>query len=329
MNSQATKLRFVCVTTLLAIVLLARANEPAEAFRPWSAFGQLDLPKLAHGRIETECNASMKFARGISTQAVFVVDAPVETVVRTLLSSDPMRQKDSDTYQHRHFHDESDAHFDHLQLDTKFAAVQRLLTDLRKGRGLQLSREESGLLPRDGSLEKAQEFCADILRQRWRRATQLGDLGVAGAFDLRTEIGSLLKGEANLARHFATLLAPFTQAGSLGSPAVQYWDVSNVNNTAALELGAIYHRHEEGFEQLLDVNYFASSGYLVSVTLYELVPVKLEGKSRTLSWQAVLVSAQALEGGFGLKRQIASKLIVRDVEEAVRTLQQEAAAAAR
>jgi len=314
---------------LLALATVIRANEPAEAFRPWSAFGQLDLPKLAHGRIETECNASMKFARGISTQAVFVVDAPVETVVRTLLSSDPLRQKDSDTYQHRYFHDESDAHFDHLQLDAKFAAVQRLLADLRKGRDLQLSREEHGRMPRDGSLEKAQEFCADVLRQRWRRATQHGDLGVAGMFDLRGEIGSLLNAESAMARHFATLLAPFTQTGSLGSPAVQYWDVSDVNHTAALELGAIYHRHEEGCEQLLDVNYYASSGYLVSVTLYELVPVKLEGKPRTLAWQAVLVSAQALEGGFGLKRQIASKLIVGDVEKAVRTLQQEATEAAR
>ena len=267
----------------------------------------------------------MKFARGISTQAAFVVDAPVETVVRTLLSSDPLRLKDSEIYQHRYLHDESDAHFGQLQLDPKIAAVKRLLDALRKGKDLQLSPEEHDRLPRNGSIEKAQEFCAEVLRQRWRRAAQHGDLGVAGPFDLRAEIGSLLKAEANIARHFATLLAPFTQTGSLGSPAVQYWDVSNVNNTAALELGAIYHRHEEGREQLLDVNYYASSGYLVSVTLYELVPVKLEGKSRTLAWQAVLVSAQALEGGFGLKRQIASKLIVSDVEKAVRTLQQEAA----
>src|SRR4030095_2063432 len=147
------------ITLLLVFGTVIRANEPAEAFRPWSAFGQLDLTKLAHGRIETECNASMKFARGISTQAAFVVDAPIEVVVRTLLSSDPLRQKDSDVYQHRYFHDESDAHFDHLQLDPKFPAVQRLLADLRKGRDLQLSREAYGRLPRDGSLANAPQIC--------------------------------------------------------------------------------------------------------------------------------------------------------------------------
>jgi hypothetical protein len=314
-----------CFFTLFTIASAVHATDPVETFRPWSAFGQLDLAKLARGRIETECNASMKFPRGISTQAVFVVAAPVETVVHTLLTSDPLRRPDSDVYQHRYFHNETDANFAHLRLDPKIAAVQRVLGALRKGHELQLSREERDRLPRDGSHEKAREFCAELLRERWLAAHR-SELGVAGPYDLRAEIGSLLKAEPRIAQHFATLLAPFTHPGSLGAPAVEYWDISNVNHTAALELGAIYQRTAEGCEQLLDVNYYASSGYLVSVTLYELVPIKLEGQSRTLAWQAVLVSAEALEGGFGLKRQIAARLMIGDVEESVRTLRQEAAA---
>ena len=167
---------------------------------------------------------------------------------------------------------------------------------------------------------------SEAMRQRWVQWTQRGELRATEEFDVRGEIASLLKGESRIARHFAALLTPFTQTGAPAAPAVHYWEVSNVNHMAAISLGAVYTRTMDGREQVLDVSYYASSGYLVSVTLYELVPVTLDGQPRTLVWEGCLVSAPALAGGLGVKKAIGSRLMVGDLEESVRFFQKDAAA---
>ena len=312
-------------TLLFGFASVLQGADVGEAFRGWSGFEKVDVEKLGHGKIATECNGSMGFARGISAQAAFVVNATPEGAVRTLLTSDPTRRPEEETYQRPLFHHEGEAGFAKVKLDPKIPAVRRLLEAMRKREGLHLSREEIAQLPQGDGIEDAQRFWAETMRQRWTQWTQRGELRATEAIDVRSEIASLLKEESKLAKHFAALLTPFTQAGAPPEPAVHYWDLSNVNHTAAFSLGAIYTRAADGRQQVLDVSYYASSGYLASITLYELVPVTLDGQPRALVWEGCLVSAPALAGGFGVKKAVGSRLMVGDLEKSVRFFQQDAA----
>ena len=318
-------MRTLLLPTLLALSGMLRAAEPADAFRPWSAVEKFEVEKLARGRIATECNGSMSFARGISAQVVYVVNAAPEIALHSLLTSDPTKRPEQETWQRPLFHNEIEAGFGRIKLDAKIAPVRRLLEAMRKRDGLHLSRDEIARLPGGGGIGEAQRFWAETMRQRWTQWTQHGELRATEEFDVRGEIGSLLKGEPKVAHHFAALLSPFTQPGAPAAAAVHYWDVSNVNGTAAVCLGAIYTRVVDGRAQLLDVSYYASSGYLASVTLYELVPVTLDGQPRTLAWEGCMVSAPELAGGLGVKKAIGSRLMVGDLEDSVRFFQKDAA----
>ncbi len=287
---------------------------------------KFDVEKLARGKIAAECNGSMGFARGISAQAVFIVNAPSDAALRSLLTSDPTKRADEETYQRPVFHSEAEAGFARIKLDAKIPAVRRLLEAMRRREDLQLSREEIAQLPKGDGIDEAQRFWASVMTRRWLHWTQRGELRVTGAIDVRGEIASLLNEEPKVAQHFAALLAPFTQPGAPAVPAQHYWDISNVNRTAVFSLGTIYTRGSDDRVQVLDVSYYASSGYLASVTIYELVPVTIDGQPRTLVWEGCLVSAPALAGGFGVKKAVGSRLMLGDLEKSVRFFQQDAAA---
>ena len=312
---------------LFLLTGMLRAADPAGAFQPWSAVEKFDVEKLARGKIATECNGSMSFARGISAQAVFVVAAPPEIALRALLTSDPTKRAEQETWQRPIFHNESEAGFAKIKLDPKIPAVRRLLETMRKRGDLHLSREEIALLPKSDGIEDAQHFWTNVLTRRWTQWTQRGELRATDSLDARADIASLLKDEPKLAQHFAALLAPFTQAGAPPAPALHYWDLSNVNHTAAASLGTIYTRAADGRQQVLDVSYYASSGYLASITLYEMLPITLDGRPATLVWEGCLVSAPALAGGLGVKKAVGSRLMVGDLEKSVRFFQEDAAAA--
>ena len=312
---------------LFLLTGMLRAADPAGAFHPWSAVEKFDVEKLARGKIATECNGSMSFARGISAQAVFVVAAAPEIALRALLTSDPTKRAEQETWQRPIFHHETEAGFAKIKLDPKIPAVRRLLETMRKRGDLHLSREEIALLPKNDGIEDAQRFWANVMTRRWTQWTERGDIRATDSFDVRADIASLLKDEPKLAQHFAALLTPFTQAGAPPAPAQHYWDLSNVNHTAAVCLGTIYTRAAEGRQQVLDVSYYASSGYLASITLYEMLPITLDGQARSLVWEGCLVSAPALAGGLGVKKAVGSRLMVGDLEKSVRFFQQDAAAA--
>ena len=76
-------MRTLAFSSFLALASLLHAADPSASFYPWSAVEKIDLEKLASGSVATTSHGSMKFARGISTQAVFVVNATPETARMT------------------------------------------------------------------------------------------------------------------------------------------------------------------------------------------------------------------------------------------------------
>jgi hypothetical protein len=81
-------------------------------------------------------------------------------------------------------------------------------------------------------------------------------------------------------------------AGSL--PLAPYWELFDVEGQAAFSLGAASAIQSADSAQLLDLQYYASGGYYVYVTLYQMWPVTVGGKPATLVWRVDLISTQSV-----------------------------------
>src|SRR5262249_48887182 len=126
------------------------------------------LRKLAAGEITTNNNASMSLARGMSCEAAFIVNAPLDTTYRALLGYNPVRHPELETFQHHVFRDEKDAAFDKLRLDPKVSASAATIRAMGDAGEFQLAKRE-GPLPKTRSADAAQQFLTGILRDRWAK----------------------------------------------------------------------------------------------------------------------------------------------------------------
>ena len=310
-------------------VLSAADPSPSTAFQSWSSFAQLNVQELSAGKIVTSANASMSMARGLSAQAAYVVSGPVDRAMQVLLAFDPTKHKGLDGIQHHLFKNETEAGFEKLTLDPGNSAVKALLKAVQDRSGLQLSKDETARLPGAAGAPAVRDFLSANLRQRWKLAAEKGELGGSGSADTRAEIRALLAGEPGIAGHFARLLAPVTAKSGPVAPKFHYWDLGIVNKTAAIDLGMLFTLDVGERRQVLDLTYYTSSGYLTAATLWELVPITIGGRAQTLVWQCSLVSSNELTGGFGIKRKIAARIIVSDLEKWIRIFQREVAGGTR
>lgn len=308
----------------LALSTVAFGADAIDSLRTWVSVDGLNLGELATGKIATSKNASMSIARGMSCQAVFVVNAPLETTQSTLLKFNSVMHSELEVYQHHVFHDEKDCGFEKLVLNPKDSATAKLIRSMGDASGIQLSKSEVPLMPSTRTAGAAQQFLSGMLRERWNRFSKAGDLGSVGTHDAGGEIRSLLAEEGKMTKHFGALLAPLAAKGAPGTPRFSYWDLSVVDKKATVSLGAVYAADLPDKRQVLDVTWYSSNGYLVTFTLYEMHAVMIGGKACTLVWQGSLVSTTGIEGGLGLKRKIGSGMMVSDVEKWIRIFRADA-----
>ena len=315
---------FTMAATLLAVSASATAADATETLRSWSSVDGVNLHELSMGKIATSTNASMNLTRGMSCQAVFLVNAPLETTWQTLMKFNATRHPELEVSQHQSFHGESDSGFDKLRLNPKVSAAAATIRSLGDAGAIQLAKGEVALIPKQRTAEATQQFLASVLRGRWNRFSKSGDFGSVGTYDAGSEMRSLLSEEGKVSRHFGALLAPVTAKAAPGTPKHCYWDLSVVDKKSAVQLGVVYTAETPARRQVLDATFYCSYGYLVAVTLYEMLPVTIDGKPQTLVWQCSLVSTTGIEGGMGLKRKIGSRMMTSDVEKWIRVFRQEA-----
>jgi hypothetical protein len=317
------------LAALLSCTMALPAMDAVGSLKSWISIDDVELDELAKGKIYTESNASMNLDRGMSCQAVFIVNAPVETTLQTLLKFNATRYSELSVFQHQVFQGEKDSGFDKLQLDPKIPASAALIRAMGDSSVIQLSTREVAQMPKDQTAEAAVEFLSGVIKERWTRFAQHGEFGSVATFDAGSEIRSLLSEESKVATHFDSLLAPVKSKGAPGTPKHFYWDLSSVNKKSAVQLGVVYTAETTERRQVLDVTYYSSGGYLVNLTLYEMLPITLDGREQTLVWQGSLVTATGLAGGLGLKRKIGSGMMLSDVERWIGIFRKEAEKAAR
>ncbi len=314
---------------LSSLSAAASAADAPGSLRSWASLDPVSLPDLATGKIVTSFNAAMSLARGMSCQAAYLVNAPIETTHGVMMKFNSTRHPELEVFQHHTFHDDRDAGFDKLLVDPRSSPAAALIRSMGDPGAIQLARREIPLMPRARTAAAAQAFLTGILRERWTRFAKTGDFGSVATYDAGSELRGLLAEEPRLARHFAALLAPLAPRGAPGTPRFHYWDQSTVDKKSAVQLGAVWSLDAPDRRQVLDATYFSTYGYLVSFTLYELHPVTVDGRPHTLVCQASLVSTPAIEGGLGLKRKIGSRMMVSDVEKWIRIFRSDAEKSAR
>jgi hypothetical protein len=129
----------------------------------------------------------------------------------------------------------------------------------------------------------------------------------------------LLKQEDKIRRQFSGFLGE-TGIGRGAGPLTPelYWELLDVDDEGVLTLGAFYNRGGAGGTyQAADVLYYASGGYYVALTLYQMWPATVDGKPSTLVWRGDLISSASLASLHGVERLGSESAMMKDISRAI------------
>jgi hypothetical protein len=204
------------------------------------------------------------------------------------------------------------------------AATEKMSSDL------QVSRDEAKKFSGGGSdggmmPSPVASFWSDVLAGRAKSFAN-GGTAAQPAYDHseeavqpNDELKSLLKNQDKIRKQFSGFLGETGIGRGAGSLAPElYWELLDVDDLGVVTLGAFYnHAGANGAYQAADVLYFASGGYYVTLTLYEMWPVTANGKPSTLVWRGDLTSSAALASLHGVERLGSESAMVKDISKAI------------
>jgi hypothetical protein len=133
------------------------------------------------------------------------------------------------------------------------------------------------------------------------------------------EVNGLLREQEKIHRQFSGFLGSTAIGRGGGSLRPElYWELLDADDQGVVTLGASYSRGgAAGTFQAADVLYYASGGYYVALTLYQLWPVTVEGKPSTLVWRGDMISAASLGSLHGVERLGSESVMMKNITKAV------------
>jgi hypothetical protein len=334
------------VVGLLSLAL-AGAGEPdfRQDWPVFTSFAQIDLDAVARGEILSARNPSPQLERGYSVQTISFLPIPVDQAARRLVEWNPVPHSELNVWQHEVLSDPPGlADFAKLILPEGSAAVDRLLDSAVKNSKqrlvLQMSEEEA--LPFAATVAGRGERAAvvpalqELLYQRAFRFSQMGLKGATPYQTASEKIGplqeayALLGAEQNLVKRFGPLLdgamSPRTRIPAVISVR-PYWECFDPNFypfPAAVNLGCIYGRSLGAGWQGLDVQYYASGTFYLSLIFYELFPAEIQGQTGTMLWRGQFLSSDVLGLSKGLARFAQGQAMLKEVEASLRAFEVDA-----
>jgi hypothetical protein len=262
----------------------------------------------------------------ISAQSCFVVAAAPSRVADALRQWNPARHSELKVLLHSDLPSSpGPANFSRLSSAPNNGAVQSLVNATLKGStDLQISNEEAKKLP-TGSAGGAMpapvaSFWAGVLSGR-ARAFSSGGTRSQPSYDHTgkavrpaDEFSGLMQQQDKIRKQFSGLI---DSSGS-GRGAEPFWELLTADEQGVLTLGASYRRSgPNGGSQAADVLYYASGGYYVGLTLYQMWPVNIGGKPSTLVWRGDFISSATIAGLHGIERVASESAMMRDISKAV------------
>ena len=168
-------------------------------------------------------------------------------------------------------------------------------------------------------------FWADVLTARTKSFVS-GGMAAQPPYDhagpvirASEEMNGLLREQEKIRKQFSGFLGGTAIGRGAGSlRADLYWELLDVDDQGVVTLGASYNRGGAGGTyQAADVLYYASGGYYVALTLYQLWPVTADGKPATLVWRGDMISSAALGSLHGVERLGSESVMTKNITKAV------------
>ncbi len=323
------KIHFLFLVALLPVAVLA---DPVGEMAGFSVFGKVNLGELAGGEIKTAASPQMNTPRYLSVQSCFVVPKPPAAVVQAMKRFDPTAHRDLKVFLHGDLPaSPTAANFAKLQRPPQNSAVQALMTATEKmSDHLQISRAEAQNWAPGKSVWG---FWSDLLAKRAQSFASGGARAEAAydhtgaAISPGQEFSGLVRQQGAVQKQFSSFLGSTGLVGGKGSLKPDlYWELLEVEDDGVVTLGASYTRGtSDGGFQMADGLYYASGGYYVALTLYQLWPVEVGGKASTLLWRGDFISAASLGELHGVERIAAEGAMKKDISKAVSYVRNQAA----
>jgi len=310
---------------------IARADAVSE-LASFSIFDKVDLAQLAKSDVKTAHGPPMGNPRFLSVQSCYVASGSPAQQIEALRRWDPTRHRELKVFLHSDLPgNPSAANFSKLQNAPDNGPVRSFVSATQKlSPELQISKDEAKKFSPAGAGGGAMpaavaKFWSDVLAARTRSFSSGGtsaqppyDHG-GQAVRVSDELNGLLRQQEKIRRQFSGFLGNTgigRGAGSL-SPEL-YWELLDVDDQGVVSLGAYYNRGGAGGSyQAADALYYASGGYYVALTLYQMWPVNVEGKASTLVWRGDMISAASLGSLHGVERLGSESVMMKDISKAV------------
>ncbi|MEO7167065.1 MAG: hypothetical protein ABI787_01860 [Spartobacteria bacterium] len=319
-------LRFCLLIFLLPAALLAA--DPGAEMAAFSVFGKVDLTQLANGEIKTATGTPMNTARYLSVQSCFVVPQPPARVLAAMKQFDPTTHRELKVYLHSDLPGSpTAASFSKLTNPPENGAVKALRAATEKmSPELQLSKSEA---QKYSAGQPPFAFWSELLAQRAASFVAGGAASAAPYDHTRDgvqpgkEFAGLVRQEGQVNRQFGGFLGGTGLLDGKGALKPElYWELLEVEDEGVLTLGASYQRATAGGgAQIADGLYYASGGYNVALTLYQLWPVEIGGRASTLVWRGDFVSATSLGELHGIERLASESAMRKDILKAATLFQ--------
>jgi hypothetical protein len=326
------------------VLLFAAASKTAAAdavaeLAGFSVFDKVDVNELAAGDVKTMPGPPMG-GRFLSVQSCYVVPGSPEKHIEALGQWDPTKHRELKVFLHSDLPaSPTAANFSKLKSAPDNASVRALVAATEKlGSDLQISKEEAkkwtggggggGVIP-----ASVVNFWGDVLADRTKKFAS-GGTSAQPPYDHTGEVirpsdefNSLLKQQDKIRRQFSGFLGGTGIGRGAGSLAPElYWELLDVDDQGVLTLGASYHRAaSDGAQQAADALYYASGGYYVVLTLYQMWPVTANGKPSTLVWRGDMISSAALASLHGVERLGSESAMRKDISKAVTAFRKDTA----
>ena len=320
----------------------AQDLDPFAALKRVGDFPKIDLGSLLDGEILSQRGPLMHFPNGLSSQLVFAVPtSPAETVAR-LQAFDPRRYPVLKVYASHELHDPGELkEFNslYLYLDHDLRPVQWLsdqtLATSAKSSTLNLTRSEARELAACvGKASGQKNLGACWAKLLFARASGFQRSGFAGTLPYEfgaesvtapAHLRSMLLEQPGISAEFTPLLQRAgVLKGAAGTSPLKpsyYWRLFEADHHATLSLGAVYDLAVGDHYQRLEVEYYVSGTYYLSATLYEIWPLRDQGKTGSLVWSDVLCSAPLFRFSTGIERLAAGMIMAQEFKKFIRSFQ--------
>lgn len=334
---------------LFGVLLLSMLSGPARAQAPgdlaFTDFPHADVNALAGGQVQQQRGGLIDFQRGLTSQALYLIDAPVATVQAKLSTWNPASHPELKVWLHQNLPARpAVTDFTGLQSLPDNSSVHSLVDGTANfnpsNPSFQINQSEAQLI---ASLHAQGGDSRAFFANAWSQVllgridnflgAKLGAenyIVPGGDIQPLTEIKSLLRSDVKVYQRFHPLLVntPVYASGKI-APVTLYYECFDIEGSAVLGTGAMYETQASGGPAapaaippgmpilVADIEYFVNNGIYVSLELHQLSPVTVNGREETLVWREDLISTANVAYLHGTERLASGMIMLQDVKQAV------------